>query len=193
MMSQSVPLHPFARILWIAAIVCLGSVFISAQTKTSSPSRMKRHSASTVLSLADFGAVGDGITDDSEALQEALEALSNAGGGILQVPSGHYLLGAPVAKQFAAGISITIAGEPSGTPIDVAGNGTGLDLTSEFIVAAGPDNDAVALSGLDSFLITDVTFLGVLEVATDARVVLRLTDIGQATVRHCEFYGWRVS
>src|SRR5205823_12024666 len=87
------------------------------------------------------------------------------------------------------GTSVTIAGEPSETVIDVAGNGLGLDLTSEFIVAVGESNDALSLSGLDSLQMKDLSFVGVQEVTTDARVVLQLSNIGQTIVQHCEFYG----
>lgn len=150
---------------------------------------LRRDDPTTLLNLRDYGALGDGLANDSPALQQALDDLANAGGGTLQVPAGHYLLGTPVVEQFAPGTAVTIEGEPSGTPIVVAGNGIGLDLTSEFIVAVGETNDAITLSGSDSLLMTDVGFVGRQEVNTDARVVLALTDIGQVTIHHCEFYG----
>ncbi|RKP53242.1 S-layer protein [Cohnella endophytica] len=39
---------------------------------------------------AEFGVVGDGITDDTQALQETLDAAANNGGGVVFVPSGRY-------------------------------------------------------------------------------------------------------
>ncbi len=44
------------------------------------------------LSVADFGATGDGITDDTAAIQSAVNQLQSHGGGILRVPAGTYLL-----------------------------------------------------------------------------------------------------
>ena len=44
------------------------------------------------LSVADFGARGDGITDDTAAIQNAVNQLESHGGGILRVPAGTYLL-----------------------------------------------------------------------------------------------------
>jgi hypothetical protein len=41
----------------------------------------------------DFGIVADGVTDVTEALQEALIMLSNLGGGALFLPAGHYRVG----------------------------------------------------------------------------------------------------
>jgi hypothetical protein len=186
-----------ARIASILAVFCF-SCFLSTHPVSARPMPgreagkhrpLRRYDPTTVLNLRDYGAVGDGITDDSPALQQALDDLANVGGGVLQVPAGRYLLGTAVLKQFAPGTQVTIAGEPSSTPIDVAGNGAGLDLISEFIVAVGETNDAITLTGSDSLLIRDLAFIGVQEVATDARVVLALSDIRQTAIQHCEFYG----
>jgi polygalacturonase len=45
------------------------------------------------FSLADFGAVGDGHTLATAALQRAIAAVAEAGGGTLTVPAGTYLTG----------------------------------------------------------------------------------------------------
>jgi len=42
-------------------------------------------------SVLDFGAVGDGVTDDASAFQAALDAIPNSGGAVI-VPAGTYLL-----------------------------------------------------------------------------------------------------
>ena len=39
---------------------------------------------------ASYGAKGDGITDDTAAIQNALTAAGNAGGGTVYLPAGHY-------------------------------------------------------------------------------------------------------
>ena len=51
------------------------------------------------LSLADFGAVGDGVTDNTEAFGKALKALEKQGGGHLVVPAGVWLTGPIVLKD----------------------------------------------------------------------------------------------
>jgi hypothetical protein len=45
---------------------------------------------SDVYSVLDFGAKADGKTDDTAAFQKALDAASEAGGGIVFAPSGNY-------------------------------------------------------------------------------------------------------
>lgn len=42
------------------------------------------------FSVKDFGATGNGVTDDTAAIQAAVTALSAAGGGFLRFPSGTY-------------------------------------------------------------------------------------------------------
>ena len=45
------------------------------------------------VSLTDFGAVGDGVTSNTQAFAKAISALSKQGGGHLNVPEGLYLTG----------------------------------------------------------------------------------------------------
>jgi hypothetical protein len=40
-----------------------------------------------------FGAVGDGMADDTDAFQQASDSVAQAGGGVLLIPSGDYLVG----------------------------------------------------------------------------------------------------
>ncbi len=51
-----------------------------------------RRSAGVVVNVRDFGAVGDGITDDREAIQDAIDFVSTAGRGEVFVPDGTYSL-----------------------------------------------------------------------------------------------------
>ena len=51
------------------------------------------------LSLADFGAVGDGVADNTEAFGKALKELEKQGGGHLVVPAGIWLTGPITLKD----------------------------------------------------------------------------------------------
>lgn len=42
-----------------------------------------------------FGATGDGTTDDCDSLQAAIDHVAGAGGGIVYIPAGTYILGSP--------------------------------------------------------------------------------------------------
>ncbi|MBC7326568.1 hypothetical protein H5T87_00435 [bacterium] len=45
-----------------------------------------------MFNVKDFGAKGDGTTDDTKAFQAALDACGEAGGGIVFAPTGNYLI-----------------------------------------------------------------------------------------------------
>lgn len=45
-----------------------------------------------VFNVKDFGAVGDGVTDDRQGVQDAIDAAGTAGGGIVYFPPGEYLI-----------------------------------------------------------------------------------------------------
>jgi polygalacturonase len=51
-------------------------------------------SAPVLLNVRDFGAMGDGTTNDTAVLQQALDRCWVLGGGEVQVPAGTYLTGA---------------------------------------------------------------------------------------------------
>lgn len=70
------------RALWIAAFACL----LGGMTRV----------ASTLeVSVKDYAAKGDGKTDDRWAIQAAIDAVSKAGGGIINFPEGIYVVTAP--------------------------------------------------------------------------------------------------
>jgi carboxypeptidase family protein/pectate lyase-like protein len=151
--------------------------------------------AAQIFDLSDFGAVGDGVADDGPALQRALDALAKAGGGTLLVPEGRYAIATPVSKDFTGlASSVRILGVESLTPVAPATSAApelarGLDLVSEIYPRTGEEQKAIGITGLQNFLIRDIAFLGTQTVLTDAVVTLFLTDIKNAVIRHCEFYG----
>jgi hypothetical protein len=64
------------------------------------------------ISVQDFGAVGDGVTDDSPAFQAAADYLDSVSGGRLYIPSGSYLLNSTVNFAFS---SILVYGATMGS------------------------------------------------------------------------------
>jgi polygalacturonase len=65
---------------------------ISAQRTSAEPAGPA--AASVSLDIKEFGAVGDGKTNDTLAIQQALDRCSVLGGGQVCVPAGEYLMGA---------------------------------------------------------------------------------------------------
>jgi Pectate lyase superfamily protein/Carboxypeptidase regulatory-like domain len=172
-------LHRFA----LTALILFNALSISA-------------SGGTVLNVSDFGAVGDGVTDDGPAFQSALDALADAGGGTLFVPAGRYLIKTPVSKDFSALTNgeVTIQGVPSDQmPAPPTADGddlaAGLALESEIIPATGPAASAITISHLKTLAVEHLGFAGRPSAITDAFITLNMRDIVAAKVYHCEFYG----
>lgn len=145
------------------------------------------------FNLADFDAVGDGVTDDGPALQRALDAVAAAGGGTLFIPKGIYKIQTPVVRDFA-GVDVNIVGVPSDTmpaPPTAGGDdlARSLDLESEFIPATGENDTAISLLNANNVTVEHLAFTGTETTVTDAYITLLFKDVNHATVRHCEFYG----
>jgi hypothetical protein len=156
-------------------------------------SRNTLGATSTELNLRDFGAVGDGVTNDGPAFQAAFDALAAAGGGTLFVPEGKYAITTPVSKNFAGlASSITIKGVESLKPVSppsAAGEqlAEGLDLLTEVYPRTGTPADAIRISGLKTLVIKDIAFVGTADQVTDAWNTLYLSDIEKAQITHSEF------
>lgn len=94
-----------------------GVTFADGTTQATAP-----RSGVTWLSVRDFGAVGDGTTNDTKAIQSTINQVLSAGGGVVYLPPGKYLIssqlkidGSNIALQGAGKDATTIFG---GVPVD---------------------------------------------------------------------------
>ena len=78
----------------------LGGGFI--QAGTGAVQRTVESKLQDVVSVKDFGAVGDGVTDDTAAIQAAITAVGTSGGGTVYFPAGQYNItsGLTIAYSF---------------------------------------------------------------------------------------------
>jgi hypothetical protein len=76
------------------------------------------------VSVLVYGATGDGTTDDSASIQDAIDTCNAAGGGVVFFPAGEYR-----AKNLLLKTGVTLTGE---------GNGSLLKLTDDAYYSASP-------------------------------------------------------
>lgn len=81
-----------------------------------------------MISVKDFGAAGDGVTDDSSAINAAIDALSSTGGGMLALPFGVYV----VASTIVLKSNVIICGDGFGRSVLKAADNTSHDVVESF-------------------------------------------------------------
>ncbi|MDR3706073.1 MAG: glycoside hydrolase family 28 protein [Paludibacteraceae bacterium] len=103
------------------------------------------------VSITDFGAKGDGISDNTEAFAKAINAVSAKGGGTVIVPIGQWLTGPIVFKSninlhVEKGALITFSKDKSKYPI-VKTNFEGLDTRRCMSPLTARDVKNIAITG----------------------------------------------
>ena len=81
------------KYLLVAAVSALGSACESDSAPFDMPRVQQPSIPGRSVCLTDFGAVGDGVTLNTEAFAQAVEALAQKGGGTLEVPAGIWFTG----------------------------------------------------------------------------------------------------
>jgi hypothetical protein len=85
-------------------------------------------------SVRDFGAVGDGVTDDTDAIQHAL----NDGDGLIEFPRGEYVISRTLLVDLATRGRTAISGLGAVGRIVMAGSGPALFLKASHTTSADP-------------------------------------------------------
>ena len=68
-------------------------VLLTASVNAGLGQTAKFVSESKILNIEDYGAFGDGVTLNTEALQKTIDACHAAGGGVVWVPAGDFVIG----------------------------------------------------------------------------------------------------
>src|SRR3569832_946977 len=104
-----------------------------------------------IYNVVAYGAKGDGVTNDVAAINNAINACSDAGGGFVFFPEGRYLINSSIIKKAKVSLIgtggmtsiITWGINTAGTVIDTSNQSLihtsidGLQLTKESYVTAG--------------------------------------------------------
>lgn len=100
------------------------------------------------VSVTVFGATGDGVTDDTDAVQDTIDYVSDAGGGIVYFPPGTYIL----SQSLDLGADdVHLVGEGASSrlhwPVDLGEDTWGIDTNGAGIQAAAPSISKLQLRG----------------------------------------------
>jgi parallel beta-helix repeat protein len=101
---------------------------------------------SQTVSVKDFGAVGDGIVNDTAAIQDAIDSLPSYGGSVY-VPSGVY----NVSGLYLDGTSGTKTG------VTLFGDGRGSEL---FLISGSSGENVLAANSGNDFVVRSLTING---------------------------------
>jgi polygalacturonase len=106
------------------------------------------------LSIADFGATPDGVTDNTKAIAAAITAASRAGGGVVVVPAGTWATGpihlrSRIELHVSDGATLLFATDPAAYLPTVYSRWQGIELMnySPLIYAFGQSDIAITGSG----------------------------------------------
>lgn len=96
------------------------------------------------VSVKDYGAVGDGTTDDTTAIQNAFNAVT--AGGIIVIPSGTYRISAPLTMTSQTGVTIVGVGRVNGSETGSKGSK---------ILASGYSGDSFTFTDCSAITLRD--------------------------------------
>ena len=138
-----------------------------------------RESSSGVLNIKDFGARGDGFTDDTAAWKAVVAAARAAGGGIIHYPPGTYLItdGAVYINEGSDDQQLIIEGSGSATKI----------------LAHRADGVWLQAGNFNQIIIRDLAFVGDLFTDIDVSKLIYVQSGRQLILEHCLFVGVRAA
>jgi hypothetical protein len=76
------------------------------QSGTGATTRAIQNKLRDTVSVKDFGAVGDGVTDDTAEIQAAIDYIESINGGVVQIPQGTYKITSTLQMDASVGVQL---------------------------------------------------------------------------------------
>lgn len=153
-----------------------------------------------VVSVKEFGAIGNGKTNDSTAIELAINQLNQRGGGVLYFPKGNYIISSPIIVN--NNIRIKGSGKYSSI-LKLQGNIKAIDLGSKYakvgvaieslgIIGTGEKGQI----GIDAYYFVNGSYIQDVRIE-DVETGIRLTKVWHASfynlfIKGCTNYGIHV-
>jgi hypothetical protein len=146
---------------------------------------------SQYISVKDYGAIGDGVNDDTGAIQAALNYASGRQIGIY-IPGGRYLVTSPLTLNVTGSSSNAIFGDGNGVSVvmlNTGGNGININYSGNWwLFDVSPGSTACAFRNL-TFTTTDTFVAGSKGLAFEG-VSLEGRPTRQTIIENIEFQGF---
>lgn len=115
-----------------------------------------------VYNIGDFGAVGDGKTDDAKAIQEAINTCNENGGGMVYIPSGKVFMAGPFNLKSNINLFLEGNAEILANPDEMVYTQSAFkeNYGEGSIWIGGKDADHVIISGQGTLNGNGVSFMG---------------------------------
>jgi len=136
------------------------------------------------LNVKDYGAIGDGATDDTAAIQSALTAAALINNVPVYIPAGHYLI---TSLSLAVNQHLIGAGQWN-TELFVSGVGPGISVTGSWVQISGMMITAATVG--DRYTFTGV-FIDAGQCVRVTDVLVRYPNIGYQLKGMCYFDQFR--
>lgn len=144
-------------------------------------------------SVKDFGAVGDGVTDDHQAIQDAIDAITPTGGTVF-FPRGRYLIGDQL--NVSSTYPVNLIGEQFGQHYDKDDDAPALlvggDMINCLVEYSAPDSSQRGVHGAG--IVRGLAFLDPTNPSSNGEpgtrsitAALHLRDFSEGLVEDCVF------
>jgi hypothetical protein len=150
-MSNKSPRRDFMKHFAAGAIMTLPTATLAhAATAVGAP-KLKEEHAGPFFNIIEFGAVSDGKTPCTPAIQKAVDACAQAGGGKVIIPAGRFLTSAIFLKshvhlELMSGSTLLFINDFDKVPT-IRGNWEGIPRTVYASLITGEDLENVSITG----------------------------------------------
>jgi hypothetical protein len=134
-------LHVGAEVKFTTAVFTAGSVGNAANVTydpagTGAVATNVQTKLRQTVSVKDFGAVGNGVADDTAAIQKAIDYVGSIGGGVVHIPAGTYAVGktsAPYNPAITGSFDRDVILDVQNDNITLQGDGRGATVLTNTI------------------------------------------------------------